>query len=280
MRNKSIVLLILVALISWPLMQSCKTKRHFLSSSPIESKVNKDLFVDVIDNQLSFNTFSSRLNLSLSSGKRSISSKAIIRILKDKAIQISVQPLFGVEMMRLYIDQNEIILLDRMNKRYVKESLSSLEEIYPVGFDFSTLQALLTNRVFVSGTDNVSYADFKNFSTEQISDKYYLIKSVDKKSGIEYSFSIDGNDHVASTQLRENKRKFELDWGYDEFVLNNNSVFPHKMNVVLASPKRKANVGLEFLGIVLNEQFDIESSIPNSYTRAYISDIIKILTQS
>lgn len=280
MRFKNIILLILLAIITWPIMHSCKTKRQILSTSPISAKVSEDLFSDIIDNQFDFRTFSSRVNLNLSSGKKSISSKANLKILKDEAIQLSVQPLFGVEMLRLYINQSEIVLLDRMNKRYVKESISDLNDLYPIGFDFSTLQSLLTNRVFLSGSNCVEYSDFEKFTTDQISDQYYLIKSIDEKSGIAYSFAINGNDNVASTFLKEPKRDYELEWDYDEFVQGDNDVFPHKMNIILASPKRKANVGLEFSGIVLNDSFELEMTIPNGYSRAYISDIIKILTQS
>lgn len=280
MRFKNIILLILLAIITWPIMQSCKTKRQILSISPISTKVSEDLFSDIIDNQFDFRTFSSRVNLNLSSGKKSISSKANLKILKDEAIQLSVQPLFGVEMLRLYIDQSEIVLLDRMNKRYVKESISDLNELYPIGFDFSTLQSLLTNRLFLSGSNCVQYSDFEKYTTDKISDQYYLIKSIDEKSGIAYSFAINGNDKVASTFLNESKRDYELEWDYDEFVQGDTDVFPHKMNIVLASPKRKANVGLDFSGIVLNESFELEMIIPNGYSRAHISDIIKILTQS
>ena len=278
MTRKKILLLLIAAFAIWSGMQSCKSKKHILSTSPISNKVSEELFADVINTQLDFNTFSSRININLSAGKKSISSKANIKILKDKAIQISVQPLFGVEMLRFYVDHNDVVILDRMNKRYVRESFASLYEIYPVGFDYTTLESLLTNRLFVSGSNSVTYSDFENFSTNLISDQFYLIKSVDKKSGIEYSFSINGNDNVSSTQLKETKRKYELDWNYDEFVQNNEEVFPHKMKVELATPKRKANVGLEFSGIIIDEDFELQLSIPNGYERALISDIINILT--
>ena len=52
------------------------------------------------------------------------------------------------------------------------------------------------------------------------------------------------------------------------------------MNVMFATPKRKANVGLEFSNIVLDEQLDVDVTIPKSYSRAYISDIVKILNSN
>ncbi len=278
MKFRNIIILFFCASLLIAGLNSCKSKRQIVAAAPVEEKVDVDLFTDILNNQLNFKTFSSRLNLNLSSGTKSLSSKASLRIVKDKAIQLSVQPLFGVEMLRLYADPDSLVLLDRMNKRYVKESIEDVKKVYPVGFDFKTLQSLLTNQVFVSGQSDVIYSDYEKFSTGQVSDMYYLLKSVDKKSGIEYGFTIDGNDRIALTHLLEPKDNYSLNWKYDDFVKETYKTFPHKMDVALASAKRKVNVGLEFSGIALDEDFDLQISVPGSYTRATISDIVKILT--
>lgn len=278
MKFRNIIILFFCASLLVAGLNSCKSKRQIVAAAPVEEKVDVDLFTDILNNQLNFKTFSSRLNLNLSSGTKSLSSKASLRIVKDKAIQLSVQPLFGVEMLRLYADPDSLVLLDRMNKRYVKESIEDVKKVYPVGFDFKTLQSLLTNQVFVSGQSDVIYSDYEKFSTGQVSDMYYLLKSVDKKSGIEYGFTIDGNDRIALTHLLEPKENYSLNWKYDDFVKETYKTFPHKMDVALASAKRKVNVGLEFSGIALDEDFDLQISVPGSYTRATISDIVKILT--
>ena len=278
MKFRNIIILFFCASLLIAGLNSCKSKRQIVAAAPVEEKVDVDLFTDILNNQLNFKTFSSRLNLNLSSGTKSLSSKASLRIVKDKAIQLSVQPLFGVEMLRLYADPDSLVLLDRMNKRYVKESIEDVKKVYPVGFDFKTLQSLLTNQVFVSGQSDVIYSDYEKFSTGQVSDMYYLLKSVDKKSGIEYGFTIDGNDRIALTHLLEPKENYSLNWKYDDFVKETYKTFPHKMDVALASAKRKVNVGLEFSGIALDEDFDLQISVPGSYTRATISDIVKILT--
>ncbi|MEA4949247.1 MAG: DUF4292 domain-containing protein [Petrimonas sp.] len=277
--RKHIISLLCISVIVLGL-HSCKSKRQMIAAAPVEEKVDVDLFTDILDNQFNFKTFSSKLNLNLSSGTKSLSSKASLRIVKDKAIQLSIQPLFGVEMLRVYADRDSLVLLDRMNKRYVKESIEDVKRVYPVGFDFKTLQSLLTNQVFVSGQTDVIYSDYKKFSTGLVSDMHYLLKSVDKESGIEYSFTIDGNDRIALTCLTEPKDNYSMNWKYDDFVMEARKAFPRKMDVALASTKRRVNVGLEFSGITLDEDFDLQVSIPGSYTRAAISDIVKILTNN
>ena len=199
MNFKKHIILLLFAGVLLVGLNACKSKKQLISAAPLEEKVDAELFSDILNKQFNYNTFSSRLNLNLSSGTKSLSSKASLKIVKDKAIQLSVQPLFGVEMLRLYIDNDSLVLLDRMNKRYVKESVQDVKKIYPVGFDFKTLQSLLTNRIFVSQQPDAIYSDYEKFTTNRVSELHYLLKSVDKESGVEYSFTIDGNDRIAIT---------------------------------------------------------------------------------
>lgn len=272
--------MLLAAVLAGVIVQSCKSKRQIVSAAAVEDKMDEKLFIDIVDNQFNFTTFSSKVNLNLSSGTKSLSSKSSLRILKDKAIQLSVQPLFGVEMLRLYIDNDSIVFLDRMNKRYVKESLADVKELFPVGFDFKTVQSLLTNRVFMSGKPEVLYDDFDQFTTSRISDLLYQIRSVDRESGIEYSFAINGNDRITLAHLNEPKRNYSMDWEYDDFMLKNSKLFPHRMNVKLETTKRKADIGMEFSSIVINDDFDLQISIPSSYQRAAINDLLKVIMGS
>ena len=77
-----------------------------------------------------------------------MASKANLKIINDQILQLSVQPLFGIEIFRFYIDNDTVVILDRMNKRYVKESINELKNRYPVEFDYHTLQSLFTNKLF------------------------------------------------------------------------------------------------------------------------------------
>lgn len=277
MKNRPIIYILAVVLVLIG-VQSCKTKKKFVTVAPIVEKVDDRLFADIIDHQFDFNNFSSRVNLKLSSGTRTLSSRSQLRIIKDEAIQLSVQPLFGVEMLRLYLDRDSLLLLDRMNKQYIQESLADIKEKYPIGFDFTTLQSLLMNRLFVSGSPYPAYDDFDQFSMDQNCVMYYHLNAEDALSGITYGFSINGHDRITQSHLYEPKREYKVTWDYDQFIEQSNSVFPHWMNVKLTTPKKELTIGMEFSSIDLDETFDLQLSVPNSYTRADISKLLKLIT--
>src|SRR5690554_4445626 len=192
--NKILFLLFLSIML---LLTACKSRQQYIySTTPVEDKEYNELFHDIIESEFSYQTFAAKLNMNLTTGKRSLSSKANIRIVKDNALQISIQPLFGVEMFRLFINPDTVMFLDRMNKRYVMESIASLKENYPVGFDFYTMQSVFTNALFVSGKESVEIADFRKFTYSRTSDQYYYITSKDVTSGIDYSFTVNGDDRI------------------------------------------------------------------------------------
>ena len=258
---------------------ACKPKQQIVySSSPAEDKEHNEIFSDIITSEFPYNTFSAKLNMNLSAGSRSLSSKANIRIVKDNALQISIQPLFGVEMFRLFINPDTVMFLDRMNKRYVMESIASLKENYPVGFDFYTMQSVFTNALFVSGKESVEIADFRKFTYSRTSDQYYYITSKDVTSGIDYSFTVNGDDRITFTHLMQPEKKQSLQWGYHNFALLDELTFPHKMNVTLTSSSRKIDAELLFSDVSTNDSIRLTMHVPNGYTRTTVDEILKILS--
>jgi len=196
--------ILIICLLSGFVLNACKPKQKIVySTSSIEEKALNQLFSDVISNEFQFTTFAAKLNVNLTNGSKSLSSKANIRIIKDNALQISVQPLFGVEMLRFYMNPDTVMVLDRMNKRYVVEPITSLKELYPVGFDFYTMQSAFTNALFVSGKERPELQDYRKFKYTRTSDQCYYITSKDADSGIDYSFIVNGDDRITFTHLMQ-----------------------------------------------------------------------------
>ncbi len=261
----------------------CKQQKQvvYASVTPVENKADDELFADILKNGFQFETFSSKLNLSLSTGTKSLNSKANLRILRDQALQISIQPLFGVEMFRLQVDKDSLILVDRMNKRYVHESIAELKETYPVGFDFYTLQALLTNRIFVAGRPEPEEGDYRNFEYSQSSDLLYYLKGKDIVSDIDYSFSIDSKDKIAFSNISYSKKRYALQWAYTDFtrIQNGNQFFPTTMHVVAATPNRNLNVGISLADIVVDEPFRLVMSAPSNYNRVSLQEALDFIVK-
>ena len=256
-------------------LYSCKTGQKMTQAeSPLTEKTDSELFKDILYKELHFDTFSSKLNMTISTGTKTISSKGNLRIINNEALQVSVQPLFGIEMFRLYVQPEYFIILDRMNKRYVKESFSDLEENSPIGFNFYTLQSLFTNNLFVPEQSKVSQQDYKKFKYSETPENYHL-SARDKKSQIDYAFSVNGNDQITLTQLYLPRKAYSLQWNYDQFSLLDSLFFPVEMKIVASTQKQKLDTSLSLSDINLNNPLTLETELPGSYTKVELSELLK-----
>ncbi|SDZ79911.1 protein of unknown function [Porphyromonadaceae bacterium NLAE-zl-C104] len=271
--------ILVICLLSAVAFTACKPKQRIVySTSPVVSKAHHELFSDIIASEFPYRTLSARLNMGMTSGTKSYSSRANLRIVKDEALQISIQPLFGVEMFRIYINPDTLFLLDRMNKRYVLESFSTLKELYPVGFDYYTMQSLFTNALFVSGKEKVDADDYTLFSYNRASDQNYHITAQDGNSGIDYSFTVNGDDRITFAHLMQSEKKHYMHWEYHNFMMLNNVPFPHKMNITLSSASRKTNAELIFSDVVTDTPLELELNVPSNYTKTSIDEVLKVLS--
>lgn len=267
----------IICLLSAVAFTACKSKQRVVyTTSPVEDKAYHELFSDIITSEFPYLTLSAKLSMGMTSGTRSYSSKANLRIIKDKALQVSIQPLFGVEMFRVHIDPDTLFLLDRMNKRYVLEPFSSLKALYPIGFDYYTMQSLFTNALFITGKEKIDSGSYNDFSYNRTSDQNYRITAKDADSGIDYSFIVNGDDRITFTHLMQSEKKQYMQWEYHNFMMLKNAAFPYKMNMTLSSASRNANAELLFSDIVTDIPLQLEMNVPLNYTKISMDEILQM----
>ena len=96
---------------------------------------------------------SSRLQLSIPSGANgSITTGGTMKMKGGERVQLSIlMPILRTEIARLEITPVEMLLVDRMNKRYVRASRSELNDILPKEARFSKLEKLLLDASLPEG---------------------------------------------------------------------------------------------------------------------------------
>ena len=103
----------------------CKTTRQ--ATSVALSKMEKEERIASIQYQtIPFNTLSSSLRFSIKPGmeKSTTTANALLRIVKDKIVQISLRiPILGTEVARISITPAQITIIDRTGKRYASPVL-------------------------------------------------------------------------------------------------------------------------------------------------------------
>ena len=83
-----------------------------------------------------------------------LSSSMQIRMERGKSIYISVRPMGIMEVARLVIVGDTLLVIDKLHKRYILESAKLLTSGIPI--DVSTLQDIFLGRAFILGNGTLN----------------------------------------------------------------------------------------------------------------------------
>lgn len=75
-------------------------------------------------------------------GGNTARSRVQIRWARDRALQISILPLMGVEICRMVLTPDTVYLIDRYHKQYVKESVDEWQGQSSMDISFGSIQSL------------------------------------------------------------------------------------------------------------------------------------------
>ncbi|WP_106830375.1 DUF4292 domain-containing protein [Parabacteroides pacaensis] len=272
-------ILYILSVVTLVMVASCKSSKKAVRESDSTLKSHAGFFERLEKDAFQFETLSARLKVNLDLPNNSMGSRVDLKMVKDKAFQLSVQPFLGIEVCRILVSTDSIIVLDRMNKRYVAEDLAALKGQTPVEFNFYNLQALFTNHVFLPGKQAILPKDYRLFSLKQ--DDGNAEVKVRDALGIIYQFSVDKENKLTETYIQEKTEKYSVRWMYTNFRVVDKQIFPMNMQVqALMEGKRKGGMEINYNKIELDKPVDFDFSIPSKYTRITFNQIVKSLTRS
>lgn len=132
--SRGIYLLLILVILA-----GCKSSKHLSKTS--EKKVETTSYL------------ASRLQLTIPSKKGgSMTVGGTMKLKTHERVQFSLlMPILRTEVARIEVTPDEILLVDRMNKRFVRATKEELKSVLPKNVDFSRLEKMLTNAALPGG---------------------------------------------------------------------------------------------------------------------------------
>lgn len=256
------------------LLAGCKSAKKVGTVEIGGIKSQREFLETMQDQALSFHTLSARLNVDLRVPGIELRSRVDLKMVKDSAFQLSVQPLLGIEMFRMELTPDSIKVLDRMNKRYVAENYEDLRGQTPIEFNFYNLQALFINHLFLPGEKNLSPKLYNRFKLKQEGSLAEI--KVKDAMGLLYTFRADGEGKLLSTYVADPSDQYALQWDYSDFRLVDDHPFPQQMDVEIFKDRQAAGrMDFHFSRIQTDVPVNIELTIPSKYKRITFAKVIK-----
>lgn len=259
------------------LVTSCKTGKTVGSSQGLDKLSAANYLEAVIKNSPHFEAFTSRVKFNLNLNGKNVSVNGILRMKHNDVIQLSLlMPVLRTELGRLEITKDHILMIDRMNRRYVQVPYGDLKFFADTDVSFYTLQSLFWNKIFLPGRDSVSINDFPSFSVRRESD--YTEIEVKKSKLFTYLFMTKSDAGLLTeSTIGLRSKDYRLNWKYRDFQVVENKNFPSRMNVSFRGGKKPMEAELVLSRMSANGDWDTRTAIPGKYKEMDVNQLLKLL---
>ena len=259
------------------LLASCSSTQSLKKSQSIEGMTETEYVESVISHAGGWDALTAKMALAIDwEGKGATKVNGTLRIKKGEVIQLSIAPLLGIEVARAEISPDGVLVIDRMNKRYVEVSFAEVKALANADLDFHTLQALFLNELFLPGKDDLTSRDASSFRVEVGLDGVTL--DVKKAKRFSYRFLTQAPEAL----LKESciglmNTPYRLKWEYAGFRPLDAKLFPSEMQVSFLGTKKPVKASFALSRLSTNADWDTHTEVSKRYEKVELEEVIKIL---
>ena len=280
MKLKSIVRIAVLAL---PLvLVSCKSHKKVVDATPtIAQRQATDFLGQVRENQQTAKFITSKVKFSVEVGPQKLTLTGNLKMRRNDVIRLQLMAFGFVEAGRLEFTKDYVLIMDRINKQYLKAPYRQIDFLRNSGLNFSALQALFWNELFKpnQGSDAVilskNIAD-ANFSTIESGDDM-IISYEDGK--MDYSWLASKNTAVIRMANILYKDRFngntQLNWDYSEFEVFSRKVYPKKHQITLTTLDKEVKLGMTLNYLGSDTEWDARTEVSNKYREVTVDEILR-----
>ena len=274
-----------IAALALPLLlASCGTKKKVaeaskpLTAEQAKDSINRHEFVQLVnDHALGKKFLTSKVKFSVEVGAQNLTLTGNLRMKRDDVIRLQLMAFGFVEAGRLEFTKDYVLIMDRINKLYLKAPYSHIDFLRNSGLSFYSLQALFWNELFQPNRQEVRPEDYDRYSANLGGDDV-VISLEDGK--LNYSWLSDraGVIKMANILYKDKLNgNTQLNWDYQNFeqLEDRNKQFPTQQGITLTTPKKEVKLYIKFNYIGAETEWDTRTTISTKYREVSIDEILQ-----
>ena len=258
-------------------LASCSTTKSIKKSHSIEGMTETEFVENALENASGWEALTAKMSLTLDLGRKGETKvSGTLRIKKGEVVQLSIAPLLGIEVARAEISPDGILVIDRMNKRYVEVSFAEVKALAKADLDFHTLQALFLNELFLPGKGDLTARDASSFKVEPEAEGVWLNVKRAKRFG--YHFLTEAPEALLKeSYIGLNGTPYGLRWKYDDFRALERKQFPVDMELAFEGGRKPVKAALALSRLSTNGDWEARTEVSKKYEKVELEEILKIL---
>lgn len=269
------------------MLSSCRSSRHTEATTKDSTSLASFETTD-LDNAAAATTFvrkmaenyslkpclTAKVKVKVAGVGKDISVNGNLKMKRDEVVQLSLYFL-GMEVGRMEFSPQEVLVIDRMNKQYVRASYSEISFLEKAELDFYALQALFWNELFVPGARDPSSEAYR-FEISETGGKTTLALTDTPK--LSYTFKAATQTALLeSLEVKSNNitEKGMFSFTYSNFQNFNGNSFPGQMKMaVTGAGKENMSLNLELSKLSNDDDWQTHTTVSDKYTRKSAEEIL------
>lgn len=285
--------IIRVALAVMPLlMLSCGTGKNAAGNGNVgkygtvdasrEETLKMDFLRKVSDNAVYAKNITSKIKFSIASGSKNISVAGSLHMRKDDVIRIQLTPFGLMEAGRLEFTKDYVLIMDRINKEYIKADYSQVDFLRDNGIDFYALQALFWNELFIPGEQKVKDSSLRTYDVDMSAAKGNNVIRL-SKGKLDYIWTAGKQDgFIKKVNVSYNSSSHgttSLECGYSAFKAVGAKSFPSnlmlKMSTGMVKGGKNISLGIQMNALNTNSDWEPRTNVSGKYRQVNVEDVMK-----
>ena len=273
-----------VAALALPLfLSSCGSKKKAVVEEvkPLtaEQIQNRDFIEMVKDNALEKKFITSKVKFSVETGAQKLTLTGNLKMKRDDVIRLQLMAFGFVEAGRIELTKDYVLIMDRINKQYLKASYVQVDFLRNNGLNFKSMQALFWNELTEPSRYNITKGvvdTTKVYSMLENGDDMVISLNEGK---MEYSWLAEKTNGLIKMANMMYKDKFsgtsQLNWDYQEFTPVGNKQFPKKSVITLSTPEKEVKLGMTLNYIDHQSDWETRTEVSNKYREVTVDEILR-----
>lgn len=226
------------------LLAGCRTGRHAENKAARIKQQHYEQIAELAKPQPGLTTITARTAMKLTYEGRSLTVKGKLKMRRDEAVQMTFTALGLMEVACVEFTSTAAYIVDRVGKRYTRIEYAS-GMLSSIGADFTTVQALFWNRLFIPGKakawEHPEDFDIPVTATQQ------CIEPARQRMLKCYFYTDEAYKQLQQTRL--GLSQYEAIWQYDMFDMIGGQSFPTTFDVSVSGSSRMIGANIALSGI-------------------------------
>lgn len=276
---KSLRIIKLAAVImAMVVVAGCGSKRKVVNETPkVQQTAQKQEFLQkVSDNAQHARFVTSKVKFSVEVGSQQLTLTGNLKMKRDDVIRLQLMAFGFVEAGRLEFTREYVLVMDRINKQYLRVPYQQLDFLRNSGLDFFALQALFWNELFQPGKTHMTDELLKSYTTDLAADDAVISMESGKLSYRWLADKSNAQVKMANILYKDRYRgNYQLNWDYQDFKQNGRKKFPmdHKVKFTTPDKEIKFEMILNYLGA--DEDWETRTEVSGKYRQVTVDEILR-----